>query len=233
MDLSVNSLEVLGRDHGGGTGSGARSPRVHIAVDTGLGREGVTMTDLPGVLELAKAAERGGHRARRRHVVASGVGRCSWAPDDRPSGPGVQAGARDGAGGVPGAGGAASGQLRVHPHAARTCTSTWCGRASRCTGALPSRTQPGDNFGLAPAMRVTSHDRPGEGRAGGPGRQLRARVRHHVSHHAGPGERGLRRWRVPRGGSVAEVSVRGRRYRIAGRVCMDQFVIDLGSRDAT
>ena len=30
------------------------------------------------------------------------------------------------------------------------------------------------------------------------------------------------------GGSVAEVSVRGRRYRIAGRICMDQFVIDLG-----
>src|SRR5660398_203614 len=29
-------------------------------------------------------------------------------------------------------------------------------------------------------------------------------------------------------GSVAEVAVKGRRYLIAGRVCMDQFVIDLG-----
>jgi alanine racemase len=27
----------------------------------------------------------------------------------------------------------------------------------------------------------------------------------------------------------AEVSIRGERYRIAGRVCMDQFVVDLGS----
>ena len=34
------------------------------------------------------------------------------------------------------------------------------------------------------------------------------------------------------GGSVAEVPVRGRRYRIAGRVCMDQFVIDLGPATA-
>jgi alanine racemase len=29
-------------------------------------------------------------------------------------------------------------------------------------------------------------------------------------------------------GNVGEVAVRGRRYRIAGRVCMDQFVIDVG-----
>ena len=29
-------------------------------------------------------------------------------------------------------------------------------------------------------------------------------------------------------GNSAEVEIRGRRYRIAGRVCMDQFVVDLG-----
>jgi alanine racemase len=29
-------------------------------------------------------------------------------------------------------------------------------------------------------------------------------------------------------GGKAEVAIRGRRYRIAGRVCMDQFVVDLG-----
>lgn len=34
---------------------------------------------------------------------------------------------------------------------------------------------------------------------------------------------------VPRsGGNTAEVAVGGRRYRVAGRVCMDQFVLDVG-----
>lgn len=226
VDLSVGSAEVLG-EIVAESREGAPSPRVHICVDTGLGREGVMLADLPGLLELVKAAEREG--------LLRAVGMWShlaWA--DAPGHPTIDAQAQvfrlalvmaqD-----------ASLSLEVRHLANSACTLTRPDlhfdlvRPGIAVYGLPPVPDPdGVNFGLEPAMTVTStvvlvKDVPaGQGVSYG-----------HDYVTAFPTTLGLVSAGYADGvfraaGSVAEVSVRGRRYRIAGRVCMDQFVIDLG-----
>lgn len=226
IDLSVGSPDVLGeivavsRD-------GAPSPRIHIAVDTGLGREGATLVDLPGLLELAKAAEREG--------LVRVVGMWShlaWA--DAPGHPTIDVQATVFRQALVMAQ-EASIALEVRHLANSACTLTRPDlhfdlvRPGIAVYGLPPVADPeGLNFGLEPAMSVTSEivlvkDVPaGQGVSYG-----------HAYVTAFPTTLGLVSagysdgvFRA--GGSVAEVSVRGRRYRIAGRICMDQFVIDLG-----
>jgi alanine racemase len=59
IDLGVNSLESLA-----GIAAAAReinkSARVHIKIDTGLGRNGVTLTDLPDLISALKKAQNSG-----------------------------------------------------------------------------------------------------------------------------------------------------------------------------
>ncbi|NYI40663.1 alanine racemase [Demequina lutea] len=226
VDVSVSSAEVLGeivavsRD-------GAPCPRVHIAVDTGLGREGVTLAELPGLLELVKAAQREG--------LVRVVGMWShlaWA--DAPGHPTIDLQARVFRQALVIAQ-QASIALEVRHLANSACTLTRPDlhfdlvRPGIAIYGLPPVEDPeGKNFGLKPAMSVTSEiilvkDVPaGQGVSYG---------HEYVTVH--PTTLGLVSAGYADGvfraaGSVAEVSVRGRRYRIAGRVCMDQFVIDLG-----
>jgi alanine racemase len=226
VDLSVSSPEVLGeivavaRD-------GAPTPRVHIAVDTGLGREGVTLADLPGVLELAKAAEREGLIR-----VVGMWSHLAWA--DAPGHPTIDRQAQTFRQALVMAQEAAL-ALEVRHLANSACTLTRPDlhfdlvRPGIAIYGLPPVEDPaGDNFGLRPAMSVTSRivlvkDVPaGQGVSYG-----------HEYVTPFPTTLGLVSAGYADGvfraaGSVAEVAVRGRRYTIAGRVCMDQFVIDLG-----
>jgi len=226
VDLSVNSPDVLGeivavsRD-------GAPSPRVHIAIDTGLGREGVTIADLPGVLELAKAAEREG--------LVRVVGMWShlaWA--DAPGHATIDRQAQVFRQALVMAQDAAI-ALEVRHLANSACTLTRpelhfdLVRPGIAIYGLPPVPDPdGANFGLEPAMRVTSEIILVKDVLAGQGVSYGHQYVTAFPTTLGLVSAGYADGVFRAGGSVAEVAVRGRRYRVAGRICMDQFVIDLG-----
>lgn len=226
VDLSVSSAEVLGeimavsRD-------GAPSPRVHIAVDTGLGREGVTLADLPGVLELAKAAEREGLLR-----VVGMWSHLAWA--DAPGHETIDRQAHVFRQALVMAQEAAL-ALEVRHLANSACTLTRPDlhfdlvRPGIAVYGLPPVEDPeGENFGLEPAMSVTSQIVLVKDVAAGQGVSYGHEYVTTFETTLGLVSAGYADGVFRAGGSVADVSVRGRRYRIAGRVCMDQFVIDLG-----
>ncbi|NTV39278.1 MAG: alanine racemase [Demequinaceae bacterium] len=226
IDVSVSSAEVLGeivavsRD-------GAPSPRVHVAVDTGLGREGATLAELPGLLELAKAAEREG--------LVRVVGMWShlaWA--DAPGHPTIDAQAQVFRQALVMAQQAAI-ALEVRHLANSACTLTRPDlhfdlvRPGIAIYGLPPVEDPdGDNFGLRPAMSVTSEIILVKDVEAGQGVSYGHDYVTVIPTTLGLVSAGYSDGVFRAGGSVAEVSVRGRRYHVAGRICMDQFVIDLG-----
>lgn len=236
VDVSVSSADVLGeivavsRDwlsRDGASRAGAPVPRVHIAVDTGLGREGVSLAQLPGLLELAKAAEREGLLR-----VVGMWSHLAWA--DAPGHPTIdrQAGVFRQALEI-----AKEAQiaLEVRHLANSACTLTRPDlhfdvvRPGIAIYGLPPVPDPdGDNFGLKPAMSVTSEIILVKDVEGGQGVSYGHEYVTIYPTTLGLVSAGYADGVFRAGGSVAEVSVRGRRYRIAGRVCMDQFVIDLG-----
>jgi len=226
VDLSVSSAEVLGeivaisRD-------GAPSPRLHVAVDTGLGREGVNIAELPGLLELAKAAEREG--------LVRVVGMWShlaWA--DAPGHPTIDLQAQVFRQALVIAQ-QASIALEVRHLANSACTLTRPDlhfdlvRPGIAIYGLPPVEDPeGVNFGLTPAMSVTCEIILVKDVPAGQGVSYGHDYVTIFPTTLGLVSAGYADGVFRAGGSVAEVSVRGRRYTIAGRVCMDQFVIDLG-----
>jgi alanine racemase len=95
-------------------------------------------------------------------------------------------------------------------------------------GLPPVPDPSGANWGLTPAMSVTSElvlvkDVPA-GQGVSYGHEYVTRIPTTLGLVAAGYADGLMR----AAGNVCEVSIRGRRYTIAGRVCMDQFVVDLG-----
>ncbi|MBC7297579.1 MAG: alanine racemase [Demequina sp.] len=226
VDLSVNSPEVLGRIMAVSR-DGAPSPRIHISIDTGLGREGVTLEDLPGVLELAKAAEREGLLR-----VVGMWSHLAWA--DAPGHPTIDLQAQNFRLALVMAQQSAL-ALEVRHLANSACTLTRPDlhfdlvRPGIAIYGLPPIEDPdGLNFGLRPAMSVSSQiilvkDVPA-GHGVSYGHEYITTFRTTLGLVSAGYADGVFR----AAGSVAEVAVKGRRYRIAGRVCMDQFVIDLG-----
>ncbi len=226
VDLSVNSPEVLGEIMAASRG-GAPSARVHIAVDTGLGREGVTLTDLPGVLDLAKAAEREGLLR-----VVGMWSHLAWA--DAPGHPTVDRQAQAFRQSLAMAQ-AASMALEVRHLANSACTLTRPDlhfdlvRPGIAIYGLPPVEDPtGANFALRPAMSVTSRVVLVKDVPAGHGVSYGHEYVTVLPTTLGLVSAGYADGVFRSAGSVAEVSVKGRRYTIAGRVCMDQFVIDLG-----
>ena len=57
IDLGISSLAHLDAV----VAAGASSPRIHVKIDTGLGRNGVGPAELGGVLDAVAAAQRAGH----------------------------------------------------------------------------------------------------------------------------------------------------------------------------
>lgn len=226
VDVSVNSPAVLASVVEAAREAGRRA-RIHIAVDTGLAREGVTLAELPDLLARAVAA--------RDEAAVDVVGMWShlaWA--DAPGHPTIDRQAEL----FRAALALAQDQdiaLEVRHLANSACTLTRPDlhfdlvRPGIAVYGLPPVEDPaGRNFGLEPAMSVTCSvvlvkDVPaGQGVSYGheyvtPEATTLALV------SAGYADGVFRT-----AGSRAEVSVRGKRYRIAGRVCMDQFVIDVG-----
>lgn len=226
VDLSVSSPEVLGaivaaaRDlH--------RPARLHLCIDTGLGREGVTLHDLPGLLDLVVAA------AHEGLVKVVGMwSHLAWA--DQPGHDTIDLQAENFRSALV-AVAERDIELEVRHLANSACTLTRPDlhfdlvRPGIAIYGLPPIADPaGERFGLSPAMAVRSRvvlvkDVPaGQGVSYG---------HEYVTPY--PTTLGLVSAGYADGvfraaGGRAEVEIRGRRYTIAGRVCMDQFVVDLG-----
>lgn len=230
VDLTVASPQVLavvaaaGRDVG-------RPARVHLCVDTGLGREGASAAGVERVMtELVAARDRG-------DVEVVGLW-SHFALADQPGHPAIatqvqrfeEVTAQAAALGL-------EFPLRHLANSAATLTRPELAydmvRPGIAVYGLPPIADPqGGDFGLRPAMSVTTE------------LALVKRVspRHGVSYgFEYVTDRETTLGLVPVGyadgvfrsaGNRAQVRIGGRLHRIAGRVCMDQFVVDLGP-DAT
>ena len=232
VDLSVSAgwalLEVMAAARAGG-----RTARVHLKVDTGLGRGGAMPVELPALLDAALRAEAEGL------VRVVGVwSHLAWA--DAPDHPTVLAQAEvfDDAVRLAEQRGACL-EVRHLANSAATLTNPAMhydlvrpGLAVVGLSQVPQLGGP-ERFGLRPAMRVEAslvlakvvpagqgvsyahaYVTPGATVLGVVGLGYADGIPRHASGSADG-------WGGP-------VQVGGRRLGVAGRVCMDQFVLDLG-----
>ncbi len=226
VDVSVSSLDVLDVVVEAARTTG-RMARVHVGVDTGLGREGCAMPILPELLDAVAARQLDGT------IDAIGMwSHLAWA--DQPGHPTIDAQAATFRTALDMAS-AAGLNVTVRHLANSACTLTRPDlhfdvvRPGIAVFGLPPVPDPdGANWGLRPAMRVTStvaalkHVEAGQGVSyGHTYRTERPTTLALVSAGYADG--------VFRSASNAgPVMIRGTRYTIAGRVCMDQFVVDVG-----
>ena len=227
VDLSVSAAWALDEVVAAARTQG-RAARVHLGVDTGLGREGATAADWPALLDAVASVQAEG--------VVEVVGAWShYAFADAPTHPTVlgqqavfatalEVAARHGV----------RPQMRHLANSAATLTNSGAhydmvrpGLAVFGLSPVPDLGSAAD-FGLRPAMtlraRLAQVKRVGAGQGVSYG---------HAYTTTSPTTLGLVPLGyadgVPRHASGAgPVLVAGRRRTVAGRVCMDQFVVDLG-----
>lgn len=227
VDMSVASLEVLetiieiSREN-------QLAARIHICVDTGLAREGVTPAQLPALLERAcDAQDKGLVR------IVGMWSHLAWA--DAPGHPTIdaqadvfrQALATTADHGI---------DIELRHLANSACTLTRPDlhfdlvRPGIAIYGLPPVPDPdGHNFGLKPAMTVRSEVilvkdvDTGQGVSYGHDYTTTAPTTLALV-SAGYADGVFRA-----ASNLAPVTVGGQQHRIAGRVCMDQFVIDVGA----
>ncbi|WP_062463102.1 alanine racemase [Demequina soli] len=229
VDLSASSLEVLDTIVAAARMSGEVA-RVHVAIDTGLSREGVRPEALPALIDAALAAD-------DAVVVVGAWSHLAWA--DRPGDPTIDRQAavfRDALAVIEARGIAL--EVRHLANSAATLTRPdlhfdLVRPGIAVYGLPPVPDADGGDWGLTPAMRVTASlalvkDVPaGEGVSYGHEYTTPRDTRLGLV-TAGYSD-GIFR---SAGGGRGPVAIGGRRHVIAGRVCMDQVVLDLGP-DAT
>jgi alanine racemase len=227
VDLSASAPWAVDQVAAGARSAG-RVARLHLKVDTGLSRGGAAAADWAGLVEHALAAQATGA------VRVVGVWtHLAWADD--PGHPTTAAQVerfRDAVALAESRG--ARPQVRHLANSAATLTSPELafdlvrpGLAVYGLSPVPRLAAPAD-LGLRPAMTLTGRIALVKRVPAGSGVSYG-----HAHTTAGPSTLAL----VPLGyadgvprsaGGVGPVQVAGRRYRVAGRVCMDQFVVDLG-----
>ena len=238
VDLGVSSLDHLAAVVANRDAAPSRRPRIHLKIDTGLGRNGVGPDDLDGLLAAAAAAERAGRVtvvALMSHLASSEV------PDD----PSVAEQTRR-FGEVSALAGSAglepefrhlanTGGALLHPPARMEMVRCGIG----LYGISPFL--PDDPGVPAAASEVAKALRPVMTLRSVVALTKRVPAGHGVSYGltyrtaadttlalvgVGYGDG------IPRhASSVGQLTIRGRRYRIAGRVAMDQVVVDVGDDD--
>ena len=232
VDLSVDDLAQLDRVLAAARATGT-SARVQLKVDTGLSRGGATVRDWPGVCAAAAKAEAGGE------ISVTGVWSHFAFADGGPDHPvnGAQAGVFAEALAVVDRAGLRP-QVRHLANSAATLTAPAThydlvrpGLACYGLSPVPDLGAPAD-FGLRPAMTLTSTVALVKRVPAGTGVS-------YLHRHVTTAEATLALVPlgyadgVPRAATgTAEVLLRGRRRTIAGTVCMDQFVLDLGDDTA-
>ena len=232
VDLSVDDLAQLDRVLAAARATGTTA-RVQLKVDTGLSRGGATVRDWPDVCAAAAKAEAGGE------VSVTGVWSHFAFADGGPDHPvnGAQAGVFAEALAVVDRAGLRP-QVRHLANSAATLTAPAThydlvrpGLACYGLSPVPDLGAPAD-FGLRPAMTLTSTVALVKRVPAGTGVS-------YLHRHVTAAEATLALVPlgyadgVPRAATgTAEVLLRGRRRTIAGTVCMDQFVLDLGDDTA-
>lgn len=227
VDLSVSSLAVLERIVAAAREADGTA-RVHLCLDTGLSREGVRPVELGPLLDAALAAQ-----AEGLVTIVGAWSHLAWA--DQPGHPTIDAQASVFRGALEEI--AARGialEVRHLANSAATLTRPDLHfdlvRPGIAVYGLPPVEDPaGKGFGLEPAMRVTASlalvkdVEAGRGVSYGHDYVTPARTR------LGLVTAGYADGVFRSAGNRAEVAVAGARFRIAGRVCMDQVVLDLGA----
>ena len=226
VDLSVSSPDVLGAIVAAARESGSTA-RLHLCVDTGLGREGTTPAALDGLMALIAAAQREGL------VRLVGIwSHFAWA--DQPGHATIDAQAEV----------FRSATARLEEHGLEVELRHLANSAATLTrpdlhfdmvrpgiavyGLPPVEDPAGENWGLRPAMSVTSELVLVKDVQAGQGVSYGHEYVTPIPTTLGLVAAGYGDGVIRAAGNSAEVEIRGRRYRIAGRVCMDQFVVDLG-----
>jgi alanine racemase len=225
VDLGVNAEWGL---RAAVAASGERPARIHLKVDTGLGRAGAATADWPALVEAAAKAQADG--------AVEVVGAWSHlAYADNPGHPTIaeQQRAFESALEVVAAAGLQP-PLRHLANSAATLATPALHYDLVRPGVAVYGLSPGPAVGTAAELGLT------------PAMSFRSQVALVKRAPAGHGVSYGHRYRTPRETTLAlvpvgyadgvarhltnrgEVAVHGKRYRIAGTVCMDQFVIDVG-----
>lgn len=228
VDLSAGTAGLV-REIAAAARQAGRPARVHLKADTGMSRGGATARAWPGVVDAALAAEAAGE------VAIIGL----WshlACADIPGHPSIDAQVaafRDAIAVAEKAGARPELRHLANTPATLTLPQTYFDLVRTGGGVYGLSTLPGGPPGwLRPAMTVRTRLIQVKQVAAGAGVSYG-----HRYHTTGPSTLGLvplgYAEGVPRGASgLAEVQIRGRRWRIAGTVCMNQFVVDFGDQTA-
>ncbi|HEX7267155.1 MAG TPA: alanine racemase, partial [Streptosporangiaceae bacterium] len=224
VDLSAGTVGMV-EEVAAAARQAGRPGRLHLKVDTGMSRGGAAARAWPGVVDAALAAEAAGDVAI--------VGLFSHlACADMPGHPSVNtqiAAFRDAVALAEKAG--AKPELRhlANTPATLTLPQTWFDLVRTGGGVFGLSTLPGGPPGwLRPAMTVRTRLIQVKQVAAGSGVSYGHRYVTSGQSTLGLVPIGYAEG-VPRGAfGLAEVHVRGRRWQIAGTVCMNQFVVDFG-----
>lgn len=226
VDLSVSSPDVLGAIVVAARNAGSCA-RLHLCVDTGLGREGVQPARLDGLMALIAAAQREGL------IKLVGIwSHFAWA--DQPGHATIDAQAEVFRAAI----------VRLEEHGLEVEVRHLANSAATLTrpdlhfdivrpgiavyGLPPVPDPEGANWGLTPAMSVTSELVLVKDVPAGQGVSYGHEYVTHIPTTVGLVDAGYADGVMRAAGNTCQVEIRGRRYTIAGRVCMDQFVVDLG-----
>ncbi len=229
IDVSVNAEWAINEVADAARRLGRRA-RVHLHVDTGLGREGAAKADWPSLFATAKDLVDAGH------IEVAGL----WSHVAHGDSPGHEA---------------IASQQSAFDESAALAFKVGLGNVARSfANTALTMTRPSAHFDVV-RVGIASHGiapGPGVGDAATQGfrpvMRLSARIAsvkrvpagHGVSYdHTYVTDRETTLALVPLGyadgipraaSNRAPVSIGGQRHRIAGRVCMDQFVVDVGDQ---
>lgn len=228
IDVSVHATWAL-EEVLAAVASTGRTARIHLDVDTGLGRSGVMLRDFPALLDRAMAAQASG--------AVEIVGLWSHlARADEPGHPSVRAQASVFADAIRLAErGGARLELRHLAASAAVLTEPSVhfdlvrpGIAVYGLSPIPDRATSAQ-LGLVPAMRLEAELMVVKAVPEGQGVSYGHDYITPRPTHLGVVPIGYADG-VPRHASnTGPVQVGRRRFRVAGRICMDQFVLDLGA----
>ena len=228
VDLSAGTAGLV-RQIAAAARRAGRPARVHLKVDTGMSRGGATARAWPGVVDAALAAEAAGE------VAIIGLW-SHMACADMPGHPSIDAqiaAFRDAIALAEKAGARPELRHLANTPATLTLPQTWFDMVRTGGGVYGLSTLPGGPPGwLRPAMMVRTRLIQVKQVPAGAGVSYGHRYITPAPCTLGLVPLGYAEG-VPRGASgVAEVQIRGRRRRIAGTVCMNQFVVDFGEETA-
>jgi alanine racemase len=224
VDLSAGSADLV-REIAAAAERAGRPARLHLKADTGMSRGGATAADWPSLVAAGLAAQAAGH--------ARVVGLWSHlACADIPGHPSIAAqiaAFRDATAHAEAAGARPEVRHLANTPATLTLPETWFDMVRPGGAVVGLATLPGGAPGwLRPAMTIRARLVQVKRVPAGTGVSYGHR---HVT--AGDATLGLvplgYAEGIPRNASnIAQVLVRGRRWAIAGTVCMNQVVLDFG-----